>query len=326
MFPSLASLPSNLPSFLPSRFPSLSPSECRTFAVPDVVDQVCVGLTPSIAFPVDAITITDQGNGVLNYVLTHEWIGTLTALAIRPGVNICSTQVGLSPGNEIGSFEGECILGIASVTVVAYFTENIQLAECVACNVDLEMEGDDELCSYVLEIPCEPVSYDCLPSSPPTEIIEPPSLSPSNSPSLGPSLRPTNEPTAPAVPKFACTREATNCLSGIHCAIIGGCGAGIIAGFYPDLTRKDSYCKCTGSASSGEYMRLQHGLLWDGFPNSSGQYLSGTGTDENNGVNLGEFGLWGTEAGSLQHVALISGETKKRPPWTMPSSAPTEII
>jgi len=166
MFPSLASLPSNLPSFLPSRFPSLSPSECRTFAVPDVVDQVCVGLTPSIAFPVDAITITDQGNGVLNYVLTHEWIGTLTALAIRPGVNICSTQVGLSPGNEIGSFEGECILGIASITVVAYFTENFQSAECEACTFDL---GDNEFCSYVLEIPCEPVSYDCLPSSAPTE-------------------------------------------------------------------------------------------------------------------------------------------------------------
>jgi hypothetical protein len=127
-------------------------------------------MDPPIAFPADSISITQQGNGVLNFVLMQEWINNLSEFAVRSGVNTCSVQEGLSPGDHLGLFEGECIQGFASVTVVVYFNENLQSAECEACNVDdlLEMEGDDEFCSYLLEIPCEPVSYDCLPSSAPT--------------------------------------------------------------------------------------------------------------------------------------------------------------
>jgi hypothetical protein len=104
-------------------------------------------MDPPIAFPADSISITQQGNVELSFVTTYSF-------AVRSGVNTCSVDP------ELESFEGECIQGFASFTVVVYFNETFELAECEACNVDdlLEMEGDDEFCSYLLEIPCEPVS------------------------------------------------------------------------------------------------------------------------------------------------------------------------
>eukprot|EP00666_Eupelagonemidae_sp_cell4sb_P017853 gene17853-biopygen25707 len=39
---------------------------------------------------------------------------------------------------------------------------------------------------------------------------------------------------------FSC-RKPKNC-KGISCMIVGGCGKGVPAGYYPDLSKCNSYC------------------------------------------------------------------------------------
>ena len=75
------------------------------------------------------------------------------------------------------------------------------------------------------------------------------------------------------------------------CQILNGCGPDIPPGFYPDLTQKNAYCKCTGTTSSANYQVCNPGTFHEPFL-GDGVYLTGT-TDD--GVTpLGSGGLYGT--------------------------------
>ena len=87
---------------------------------------------------------------------------------------------------------------------------------------------------------------------------------------------------------------------------------GVKAGYYPDLTNKNSYCICTGSAALTSHTKCAAGLKWDGFPNNRGKYLKGK---DPSGVKFGKRGLYGTVGGTCTWDWAVSNKTKKRPPY-----------
>merc|ERR1712224_1108186 len=88
------------------------------------------------------------------------------------------------------------------------------------------------------------------------------------------------------------------------------CGAGVPSGYYPDLTRCDAYCFCTGTAAPSRYEIVVEHTYWDHkIPGMS--YLNGKyGKDEGNGA-------YGTEGGQVVHInGGMSNEGTQRPPGT----------
>ena len=77
----------------------------------------------------------------------------------------------------------------------------------------------------------------------------------------------------------------------VQAAISDGCGPGVPAGYYPDLTVKNAYCYCTGTAANGNYQRLGSGQVWDIWLQGNNQWLPGSRSD---GVLYGQGGLYGT--------------------------------
>jgi len=59
-------------------------------------------------------------------------------------------------------------------------------------------------------------------------------------------------------------------------------------GYYPDLTNKNGYCYCTGTAAPSRYELCPNGLHWDSV---TWAYLDGSDVD---GTSLGSGGYWGT--------------------------------
>jgi len=116
---------------------------------------------------------------------------------------------------------------------------------------------------------------------------------------------PTSSPTEAPAPAWACTR------SNFGRNGVGPCGAGIVAGYYPDLDKRNSYCFCTGTTAPSRYQRCQKPLRWDSFPNGSGSYLAG----DLDGIAFGQGGLWGTNQGNCNYKGSISKKTKQRPPF-----------
>merc|ERR1712238_608184 len=69
------------------------------------------------------------------------------------------------------------------------------------------------------------------------------------------------------------------------------CGPGVPPGFYPDLTRCDAYCKCTGKQAPSEYMIVDQKLEWDTHQQGTNYYLKGVWGNQKDG------GAWGTNGG-----------------------------
>jgi len=83
------------------------------------------------------------------------------------------------------------------------------------------------------------------------------------------------------------------------------CAPGAPAGFYPDLTRCDAYCKCTGTTAPSEYMIVATGLEWDTHQQGTNYYLEGV---------WGKGGAWGTNGGSQGRNYEMSLLGRARPP------------
>jgi len=107
---------------------------------------------------------------------------------------------------------------------------------------------------------------------------------------------------------FACVKPE-DCV-GISCDIVGGCGDGIPAGYYPDLTNCNSYCKCTGTVASSRYETCNAGLEWDTHQQGTNQYLPG---------NFGNDGLGGTNGGGCGWDWQMTSTGKHRPGCDLPA-------
>lgn len=121
---------------------------------------------------------------------------------------------------------------------------------------------------------------------------------------------------ASSIASFECTRSFFEKNSNSF-QITGGCGSGIKAGFYPDLTRKNSYCECTGTKAPGKYTTCGPGLRWDSFSGGR-QYLSGSA----NGKRLGKGGYYATNGGTCNFSSSLDDRSKQRPPY-ISTSRPT---
>jgi hypothetical protein len=178
-YPSTSPTGSPSDSPIPSESPSAGPtaSVCEIFKV---VDEVCYDNgfkinDPVTALSADSIIIKEKSDKVLKFVFNKDLYDDLTALAVLTDVGTCSlvdgdglgSKSGIAPGSSSRSssddehfiYEGVCIHGFASITVVAYYNDNFESDECDACN---PIEGKNHFCSYDLEIPC---SDDCSPSN-----------------------------------------------------------------------------------------------------------------------------------------------------------------
>jgi hypothetical protein len=90
------------------------------------------------------------------------------------------------------------------------------------------------------------------------------------------------------------------------------CGIGVPVGYYPDLTRCDAYCYCTGGAEPSRYEIVNVGNLYD-HKLASASYLAGKwGKDDGNGA-------WGTTGGiPVSDKGGMSVEGGERPPGCAP--------
>jgi len=87
------------------------------------------------------------------------------------------------------------------------------------------------------------------------------------------------------------------------------CGIGVPVGYYPDLTRCDAYCYCTGTAAPSRYEIVNVGNLYD-HKQASSSYLNGKW-----GKNGGDDGAYGTTGGiPVSDKGGMSVEGGKRPP------------
>jgi len=125
-------------------------------------------------------------------------------------------------------------------------------------------------------------------------------------------------PTAPPAPTNPPTNPPTGSVpSGWECKAssfsggVGQCGPGIKSGYYPDLTNKRAYCKCTGTNAPSGYNVCGGGTVWDGFPSNWGTYVNGS----LNGVKHGKNGYWATNQGVCTWNWAVSNKTKQRDPW-----------
>merc|ERR1712183_83797 len=88
------------------------------------------------------------------------------------------------------------------------------------------------------------------------------------------------------------------------------CGVGVPTGYYPDLTRCDAYCWCTGTAAPSNYVIVNVGEYYDPKPGNY-HYLEGKfGKDNGDGA-------YGTNGGIPVHInGGMSYEGTLRPPGT----------
>jgi len=145
-----------------------------------------------------------------------------------------------------------------------------------------------------------------------------PTKNPTALPTAKPSKKPTQPPTKPFDPGSFCRMENSVAWgSDSECSGKPGscqmrsidgkqssCGPGVPAGFYPDLTRCDAYCKCTGTSAPSEYEIILPELEWDTHQQNN-VYLDGV---------WGEDGAWGTDGGGPTWDWQMSIKGRDRPP------------
>ena len=83
----------------------------------------------------------------------------------------------------------------------------------------------------------------------------------------------------------------------------------MIAGYYPDLTKTNAYCYCTGTAAQSQYTTCSPGTAWDKLHYA---YLSGK---DSGGTKYGRDGYWGTIGGACVHAGSVGENNKQRPPY-----------
>merc|ERR1719162_2479638 len=155
--------PSNQPSSSPSADPSnnptanptasMAPTDCFEPAAPKVFDSICMTTSgetmDTIPLPENAIVVTNQIGGVsLDVTVSQQWMDE-AGLAIRSGMDDCIVKSNMLLGSS-EDFNGECLEGSTSVTIVVYLDANYNPEECDACNVDdlAEMGGENKFCAY----------------------------------------------------------------------------------------------------------------------------------------------------------------------------------
>lgn len=145
-----------------SRLNSKSLSECIEYAPPSIVDSYCTaGSEHYLGTIGDLIRILSQGNDNVSFSIVNNQVTVDRAtFAVRPSLNNCTVTGSGESDNDSGSFVGECVLGFASVTIFLHL-ENIAQDSCNAC----VPESHTDYCAYNVEIPCEPISFGCTPSS-----------------------------------------------------------------------------------------------------------------------------------------------------------------
>jgi len=172
-------------------------------------------MNETIALPENAIVINGLTAGDntdrVKFTLTQKWTVEDAGLAIRSDADSCIIKGNVTFGDS-EDVDGECVEGLAGVTVVVFVDEEFEPDECEACSVDdlSEIGGDYEFCAYRIEIPCEPVAIECgEPSAAPSGSFYPssapsvtptssskPSSSPTETSSASPTASPTSDPTS----------------------------------------------------------------------------------------------------------------------------------
>jgi len=167
-----------------------------------------------------------------------------------------------------------------------------------------------------------PECDDFVPSNPTSPVPEPTSTTApvSQDPTIvDPSEQTEFEPGAEFDPGNFC-----NNLAQVHdcdpnrrgvCNIVGfedapSCGVGVPTGYYPDLTRCDAYCWCTGTEAPSAYTIVNVGEYYDHKP--QGRYYLDGQFGKMNGN-----GAYGTNGGIPVHInGGMSAEGITRPPGT----------
>merc|ERR1719162_1921319 len=161
--------PSSSPSLSPTAFPtkSMMPTDCNMPAPPKVLDFICMKtggevMETPIPMPDNALIVTSQNGGDnIGFTVVQEWVDK-AGMAIRIGMTDCIVKGNIVFGSK-DDFEGECLGGVTSVTLVVFFDSEFDPEECEACNADdlTEMGGINEFCAYRVEIPCDTIAVEC---------------------------------------------------------------------------------------------------------------------------------------------------------------------
>jgi len=189
--------------FSPLPTESMMPTDCTMPAPPKVFDSMCVTtggevMETPIPMPENAIVVTTQNNGDnLGFTVSQEWVEE-AGMAIRIDTVDCIVKGNMTLGSK-DDFEGECLAGFTSVTLVVFFDSDFDPLECEACNADdlADMGGSYESwCAYSVEIPCDTIAVECGEGSTVPPTIVSPTKNPTVSPTtVSPTKNPTNFPT-----------------------------------------------------------------------------------------------------------------------------------
>jgi len=160
------------------------------------------------------IFINYVADDTVSITISEKWttdtLGEI-GLAHRDADNTCVFHGNVTAGETV-DIMAICIDGSASLTVVAHLSNEFAPEECDACNADdlAGLGGNNEFCSYSIEISCETMDVPCgepsaspsgsfYPSLAPTEsptVSMSPTASPTTSPSASPTSSPTDSPSA----------------------------------------------------------------------------------------------------------------------------------
>jgi len=183
----------------------MMPTDCTMPAPPKVFDSMCVTtggevMKTPIPMPENAIVVTTQNGGdSLGFTVGQEWVDE-AGMAIRIDTVDCIVKGNMTLGSK-DDFEGECLAGFTSVTLVVFFDSDFDPLECEACNADdlADMGGSYESwCAYSIEIPCDTIAVECgEPTVAPSgSTVSPTTVSPTKNPTVSPTtISPTKNPT-----------------------------------------------------------------------------------------------------------------------------------
>jgi hypothetical protein len=191
----------------------MQPTDCYMPAEPKNIASVCMSGGIEVdtkPMPEDALVVTSLEGENVDFTVSQKWVEE-AGMAVRSGTEDCTVKGNMILGST-EDFDGVCLDGVATATIVVYTDASFDPEQCEACNVqDLtSMGGDYDFCAYFVEIPCEQIAVECgepssapsgsyFPSSAPSESptkSPAPSASPTSSPSASPSDAPSSSPSA----------------------------------------------------------------------------------------------------------------------------------
>ena len=142
----------------------VDPTGCWEPTPPKITSSQCYKMETE-HLPETAIDILRQTEDLVKIAIALPDSDAM-GLAVRDGLKTCD----IVDGNS-GEFEGECVEGIASFTIMVFKEEEFIKENCEACNYkDLE-ELEQTFCAYSVEIPCESIPVECgEPTASPTAL------------------------------------------------------------------------------------------------------------------------------------------------------------